>query len=89
MRSYDFNDTVSSHMCGHSVAYDFCNDPKGSDCLYDHGNHGAGATRSPFVGHDDRLTFVRMWPYDAAMQGAVTFFEDGDCKGKSGTAWAS
>ena len=56
----DFNDTISSNMCGNSVAYDFCNDYSYSDCSQDHGNHGAGATRSPWVGHDDSLTTVKM-----------------------------
>ena len=47
LRDYNFNDTISSYMCGNSVAYDFCNDFSYSDCSQNNGNHGAGATRSP------------------------------------------
>ena len=35
------------------------------------------------------MTWVRMWPYDASDRGAVTVFEDPDCTGKFGIAWAS
>lgn len=89
MRDYDFNDTTSSYLCGANVAFDFCHDPESSNnCTQGGGHHGAGA-RSPFMGHDDRLTFLKMWPYDASLKGAVTFFEHPDCKGDAGIAWAS
>ena len=87
MRDEGLNDAVTSTMCGHAVAYDFCND--NWECVQNSGNHGAGAIRSPYVGHNNRLTFVTMKPYDAAMQGAVTFFDDPDCTGKHGVAFAS
>ena len=32
MRYHGFNDKVSSYMCGHSVAYDLCNDPVDMSC---------------------------------------------------------
>ena len=76
-------------MCGHSVAYDLCNHSLGKDCEKNEGNHGAGATRSRKIGHNDEMGSVKMWPYDAAILGAVTFFEDQNCTGPLGIAWAN
>ena len=74
MRDYNFNDIVTSWDCGAKVAYDFCNDPTGSDCGGNNGNSGAGNARTTHTRSDDKLTILQMRNYDPMGQAAVLLF---------------
>ena len=95
MKDYDIGDGISSWWCGKSVSYDFCvvdlvaifnggSMDDTTDCTDTGGMSGAGHARSAVMGHNDQLLSVKLRGYDAAKQGAVTAFEDKDCKGDFG-----
>ena len=88
MRDYGFNDKAGSWYCGKSVAYDFCDDPATSSCLYGNGESGAGTWKSYRIGHNDELTYLHMVPYDVSKLGAVTLYEHPDCTGTQGRYYA-
>jgi hypothetical protein len=66
MVPWGFNDRTSSYWCGKNVWYKFCYDGPGTECRWDHGESGAGHTRNPIMGHQDRLTTLYLYRYDAA-----------------------
>ena len=76
---YGFGDKDASWYCGKTVAYDMCRNYVGDDCRYDHGMSGAGAARNGDSGYHDRMTSIRLRPYDPISHGAVTVFKWGDC----------
>ncbi len=55
-----------------------------TDCRYGDGESGAGHTRSAYMGHQDRLTSLKLYKYDAETKGAVTLYDERDCTGQSG-----
>ena len=61
-----------------------CYNGPSEDCRYDHGESGAGHTKQPLMGHQDRLTTLKLHKYDVETKGAVTLYDGRDCANQSG-----
>jgi len=79
----DFNDRMSSYICGKHVSARFCKHNKDDNCTNGNGYSAAGNTRSTnFVPHD-WMTSLNLDFYDPENDnGAVTMYEDDDCEGR-------
>ena len=79
----DFNDRMSSYICGKHVAARFCKNNENDNCTNGNGYSAAGNTRSTdFVPHD-WMTSLNLDFYDPENDnGAVTMYEDDDCEGR-------
>ena len=88
MENEGFADKEASWYCGKSVAYDICRDYMDDSCSEKHGQSGAGAGRNGDIGYHDSMTTLRLRPYDAVVQGAVTLFTYPDCHDVSGRLYA-
>ena len=80
LHEYDFDDKMSSFMCGANVRYHFCNNDPDDDCTGWNGISGAGAVDCSRSGRPDMATTVFMYAYDRfGGPGGATFFRDDYC----------
>lgn len=82
----DFDNKLTSYICGANTWFDFCINGIGSDCdNYANVNSGAGYTVNGYMKYlDNTVSSVRLGPYDPNRIGAATLFEDFNCRGASG-----
>jgi len=72
-----WNDKMTSWICGKSVEYWFCDEEPSLDCRNGHGELGAGPAYNPAVGHNDKMTTIKLYPYDPINgPGAAIIFKD-------------
>ena len=85
MPAYNFNDKVSSVICGSKVRAVFCDDVvnTSNDCLNGRGISQAGLISNPRIGKNDGISSVYIFPYNELANPAVTLFENADCTGIS------
>ena len=85
MPAYNFNDKVSSVICGSKVRAVFCDDAvnTSNDCLNGRGISQAGWISNPRIGKNDGISSVYIFPYNELANPAVTLFENADCTGSS------
>ena len=84
-----FDNRISSFFCGKNVWYNFCTG-YGGECGYRDILSGAGFHKNnelydfwDWGNHDNKLSSVKIGPYDAGIMGAVTLYRNHHCKGKS------
>jgi hypothetical protein len=82
MPDHDFNDKMSSWVCGSNVIADFCRNSPDEWCYHDGGQHASGPSRNPGPGFNDSLTTLFMTCANDTKRAAVIFNDDG-CKGDS------
>ena len=78
------NDRIASYACGKNVLAKFCHDGAASECRYNYGEASAGTTNQVLMGHHDSASSIKMYPYDALTNPAVTLFDGLNCEGTSG-----
>ena len=82
----DWNNAVSSYICGKNVWFNMCR--HGEDSCYEYDLlSGAGHHKNPDIGQsseedfDNEITYMEMGPYEPSDVGAITLFEDPHCQG--------
>ena len=81
---------MSSWWCGKDIAYDFCDGSEDDSCQYAHGSSGAGSVMNSDADQfNNELTTIKLYEYSQADRGAVTVFEDSNCRGRGGRLYAT
>ena len=89
LKTYGYNNNVSSYYCGQHVHYNFCNTRDQSTCASNtDSNSGAGTHMSPVIGNNDFMSTLQLRPYDIEKNAAVTLFMIDNCQDKSGAFFA-
>ena len=80
---------VKSWQCGKNVEYNMCLTWDGIDCFNNEGSFGAGNARSTNTKESGDISAILLRSYDANMVGAVTLFNNNNCKGDFSRLYAS
>jgi len=77
---WDFNDKASSYTCGRDTIFTMC-DNEMWRCK--HKNISSGLVRNPNIGEwmEDKLTSIKIEPYNHKNNGGANIFEDYYCAG--------
>ena len=87
LSDHGWNDRIESWVCGKNVATWFCFEDENCRNNKD-GESGAGSMSNAMMRRRNWYSSVYMYAYDSAKEGAITVFEDNDCRSTSAVYFA-